>query len=337
MGISPMNTPTCSSHDTLAVPNSPHFFGQSQSENFIKARICGHNILPYTPPTYKSYEKQNSRILFFKGKSTKQDKSEDIIKKQISTPYGKGIIVSIGGTVCIQLSYGILYSTQELVDKWTQSNNSGTLLSSLSSLVSKHLKPTGKNELSIPTLGRHTTSSDSILFEQYFRDGASVITTYGEGRVSAFNESTGIYSVVLEWPQGAEKATVYMMKSGISAWYSSEYKINDPILVKSLKLRGILEEIIPETGVHVVRMEDINMKCFVANPNNLMGALALDGDEVNTVYGIGKVINYSVTNDMYTIKLSWGILYSSSLERVNVRAKKGQQNSWGVLNFLLGK
>ena len=68
-----------------------------------------------------------------------------------------------------------------------------------------------------------------------------------------------------------------------------------------------------------------------------MGALALDGDEVNTVYGTGKVVNYSVTNDMYTIELSWGILYSSSLERVNVRAKKGQQNSWGVLNFLLGK
>ena len=300
------------------------------------ATICGKNISPYAPPSLP--KKSSSRFRFFGGSGKQVEKYQLQIGKEVSTPYGSGSIIKVDDSVSILLSFGKMYSTRESVRGWIKESNNGNLLSSISSLVT-NLLPSKKTEsiaMNDRRLGKHSASTDSILYEQYFCDGACVQTPYGFGRISSFQEVTGIYSVVLNWPFNHHKAIAYMTRNDISTPIACGCQLNKPVMLKSLNIRGELKSIAPTTGVHLVSIRGNNMKCYVADPTEIEPVLALNGDEVKTPFGIGTVLSYHPKTKMYKVNLSWGILYSMKVARLEMKPKDGQRH-WRVLSFFLGK
>lgn len=248
----------------------------------------------------------------------------------IQTPFGKGSIlralpspaskISMGTrptTVAISLKswtlangkHPILYSTAETTKHWKESKS--TDLKSILSTIGTTLVTTSRSLLLEPFLiVKHPLPSEvipKILFKQYYKDAAAVMTPYGEGRVSKFREVDGFYEISLtRWKlTKGSNAKVYLREDEISHHIAKGCLEGYPVLT-SLGLTGRLVSVDPKTGVHLVTIPSAGMVCYLQPSSVLRPLKAAVNDDILSPYGNGKVIRYNPSQDLYTIVLSWG-------------------------------
>lgn len=247
----------------------------------------------------------------------------------IQTPFGKGTIiralpspalknpttVTRHGTVAISLQswtlangkHPILYSTAETTKLWKESK--ATDLKSILSTIGTTLVTTSRSLLLEPFLIPKYPPTEvipKILFKQYYKDAAAVMTPYGEGRVIRFRESDGYYEISLtRWKLNkGSNAKVYLREDDISHHIAKGCLEGYPVLT-SLGLTGRLASVDPKTGVHLVTIPSIGIVCYLQPSAVIRPLKAAVNEDILSPYGNGKVIRYNPSQDVYTIQLSW--------------------------------
>jgi len=264
-----------------------------------------------------------------------KDKDGLTVGKVVNTPYGKGKISCFEDTITVALPFGTLYCSRQSLQNWSKEDNQGNILSSLTSLVTNLLPTTRSNAMTQV----NSSSSAEILYKQYFIDGAAVGTQYGNGRVVGFDERTGVYQVTLDWADNKQGPTAYLQRNAMTCCTCKGIEMKEPVRIKSLNLTGILERIVPNSGVHIVNVSGIFMVCYV-QPDDLEPIIATNGDSVSTPFGIGKMANYDSETRTFRVDLPWGVLFcrESCINRVddtNTRGLGGTRSNW-FFRLILG-
>ncbi len=267
--------------------------------------------------------------------SPKESEPKEVIEvdtKKLLTPYGEGEIMNKSkndttiktvskstteySSVVIQLTswtlanntHPKLYCTAETASHWKvedcddKSKNSGGILSAFISLVGKKLI-TKKipSEIVVPK------------FEQFYLDGAAVITPFGNGRVKLFREEDGFYEVYLiDWKlRNNSYAKIFLKKESLT--YNKAPLCQEGFAVlTSYGISGILESVQPTTGVHIVTVPVIGMVCYLQPSDIVCPLKAIVGDDVLTPYGNGRIVRFRVSDKVFEISLSWGTLYAKA-------------------------
>eukprot|EP00816_Leptocylindrus_hargravesii_P008596 CAMPEP_0196827012 /NCGR_PEP_ID=MMETSP1362-20130617/93925_1 /TAXON_ID=163516 /ORGANISM="Leptocylindrus danicus, Strain CCMP1856" /LENGTH=1194 /DNA_ID=CAMNT_0042207625 /DNA_START=937 /DNA_END=4521 /DNA_ORIENTATION=- len=264
-----------------------------------------------------------------------KDKHGLTVGKVVNTPYGKGTVSCIEDTITVALPFGTLHCSRQSLQNWSKEDNQGNILSSLTSLVTNLLPTTRSNAMTQV----NSSSSEKRLYKQYFIDGAAVGTQYGNGRVVGFDERTGVYQVTLDWADNEQGPTAYLQRNVMTYCKCKGIEMKEPVRIKSLNLTGILERIVPNSGVHIVNVRGILMVCYV-QPDDLEPIIATNGDSVSTPYGIGKMANYDPETRMFRVDLPWGTLFccESCIDRVddtNTQGLGGTRSNW-FFRLILG-
>ena len=301
----------------------------------VKAIISGQNISAFDPPKRISPLRTRGRFKYFSGSKANIKQNHLAVGEKVVTPYGRATVQNTGRIIELTLEFGRLYATKESVHVWSSAKTQNNLLQSLSTLVSKHLLPSKKEDKALLThVPGSSSSMASILFEQYYATKANVQTKYGNGCIIEFNEVTGFYTVVLDWPC-IHKPISYLLKDNIIGCVTaSGCKVSGPVFIASLNLPGLLKNVDEKTGVHLVEGHGVKMSCYI-QPQDLRPLAVLPGSEVKTFYGVGTVIRYSSAKDSYHIDLGWGMLYSK--KGFEAKTSLRRTRSWNVFNFLSGK
>lgn len=201
----------------------------------------------------------------------------------------------------------IIYCTYESAQNWKtlheeKSKNAGGILSAISQGVKKLIsaKPKKKSEdvpnvISIPS------------FERYYKDGAAVVTPFGNGVVETFRSSDGMYLVSLRsWKMADGRyARVYCMKNDLTYQIAEGCIEGYPVLT-SIGISGTLLSVQPTTGVHVVADSSCGLVCYLQPRDVLRPLKASVNDIVLTQYGDGELTRFRAKDDRYEIELSWG-------------------------------
>lgn len=320
----PINTPYGKGQITrlegtisVALPYGTLYCTRASVLTWIKEDSQG-TILSSLTSRFTFFAKRDSEVEVEKNS---KDRDGLTIGKVIGTPYGEGRVTRIDGTIAVALSFGILYCSRQSLQIWLKEDSQGNILSSLTSLVT-NLLPTAKSNTMTQV---NSSSSESILYKQYFIDGAAVGTQYGNGRVLKFDERSGVYQVAMDWADNIQKPRAYLQRNDMTCCKAKGVKIKAPVRIKSLNLTGILERIVSISGVHIVNVRGILMVCYV-QPDDLEPIIASKGDSVTTPFGIGKVANYDSQSQMFRVDLPWGRLFclESCIKRVD------DSNSQGV-------
>ena len=240
----------------------------------------------------------------------------------IKTPFGEGRVVrplrlrkipSLHSTLGIALTgwklanntHPTVYCTVFTAQAWRDSKGKGTrsksdaIFSTLGNLVSKTIRESfttrEKEKKALPP---------PPLFEQYYKDGAAVSTSFGPGVVNRFRPTDGFYEVSLKrWKlAGGGFAKAVLRKGDISHRVAEGCIEGYPVLT-SLGLTGTLASVDPTTGVHIVTIPSAGMVCYL-QPESLVRPLkAAVGEDVLTAYGEGTISRYQCDTNTYEIKL----------------------------------
>jgi len=202
-----------------------------------------------------------------------------------------------------------LYCSLRSAEEWKKAKEerpgTGTLLSVVGSLL-KRMKTQVE---STPVQAEPKISC----YERYYKDGASVATPFGYGRVRSFRESDGFYVVNLpDWKLKHGKHPVaFFQRDALSYCLAKGCQEGYPVLT-NLGLSGTLASVDPTTGVHVITIPSLSMVCYLQPEEILRPLKAAVAEDVATPYGEGKVTKYRPQDDTYEIALAdcGAILYA---------------------------
>ena len=176
-------------------------------------------------------------------------------------------------------------------------------------------------------------------FERYYKDGAAVVTSYGDGIVYSFRSSDGFYTVKLI-QHGKIFATAYLHDDSMSYRLAKGCVEGYPVLTKFGS--GVLHSVNPTTGVHNVTVPSYGAFLYLQPDQVIRPLKAAVGEDVSTPYGEGRVLKYRLSDDLYEIKLLWGgaILYATAdtFDRIDDRMedKGGFGMNW-ILQFFYSR
>jgi len=245
---------------------------------------------------------------------------------KIKTPFGEGKVVRPLSfptkppgkdddfqTIGIALSnwsladdkHPIIYCTVETAQRWRENKSkegksSSDHFLSVFGLLSKPF------QRSRQPLEKKITPSP--VFEQYYKDGAAVSTSFGPGQVKQFRARDGFYEVTLvKWKLKNDSfAKAILRRDDISHRVAAGCIEGYPVLT-NMGLTGILASVDPTTGVHILTIPTAGMVCYLQPDSVVRPLKAAVGEDVLTAYGDGKVSKYQIDNDTYEIKLrGWG-------------------------------
>ncbi len=227
----------------------------------------------------------------------------------------------------------MLYCTGETALGWKtegdeedRSKGSGGIFSAFGSIVSKIV---GKSK----TLPSKIPSEIVVpMFERHYKNGAAVVTPFGNGLVTSFRKTDGVYIVTLNNWKMANNACpkIYIRKESLSCQISPGCIEGYPVLT-SLGLSGTLLSVQPRTGVHVVAVSSSGMVCYLQPKDVLRPLKAAVNDEVLTPYGNGKVVKFRAKDDIYEMSLAWGAKLLANAESFDRDNSGGEQKeSFGI-------
>jgi hypothetical protein len=246
-------------------------------------------------------------------------------------------------------SHPNLYCTADAAKQWkdkkpaaTPSHNREssifTVIGTLGTLVSGTVESLKKirvpREIEAPAI-----KAEAPKFERYYKDGAAVTTSYGDGMVCSFRSSDGFYTVKLS-KSGSVFATAYLQDDSMSYRLARGCVEGYPVLTKFGS--GVLHSVNPTTGVHNVTVPSFGAVLYLQPDQVIRPLKAAVGEDVSTPYGEGKVFRYRLSDDIYEIKLSWGgaVLYAtaSTFDRIDDRMedKGGFGMNW-ILQFFYSR
>lgn len=215
----------------------------------------------------------------------------------------------------------------------------GGAFSAVGSLVSGTFESLKK--MRVPREIETPIKVETPIFERYYKDGAAVITVYGEGTVRAFRESDGFYVVSLLMKSGKMLGTAYLREDSLS--YRLAIGCIEGYPVMTTFGSGVLQSVNPTTGVHTVIIPSFGGVCYL-QPDQLLRPLkAAVGEDVSTPYGEGKVLRYRLADNKYEIKLAWGnnvTLYAKAetFDRIDDRLEdKGGFGMGWILKFFYSR
>jgi hypothetical protein len=211
----------------------------------------------------------------------------------------------------------MLYCTAETALSWKamgdeeeRSKGSGGILSVFGSIVSQSVK-----KLIVGTSKKKSTKIPSEiivplvvpLFERFYHDGAAVVTPFGNGVVTAFRDTDGMYIVTLNTWKMADNTCpkIFLRKESLSCQIAPGCIEGYPVLT-SLGISGTLLSVQPKTGIHIVAVSTAGMVCYLQPKDVLRPLKASVNEDVLTPYGNGKVVQYRAKDDTYEIVLGWG-------------------------------
>jgi hypothetical protein len=247
------------------------------------------------------------RIKHPKKTDTKDAKESSTSKKDYQT-----IGISLTSWTLANNTHPTLYCTEETTLLWkttdseVRSKSSGGIFSAFGSIVSLGKKLITKkvpSEIVVPT------------FEQFYMDGAAVVTPFGDGRVETFRKNDGFYEVSLvHWKLANNSySRIYVTKDSLTYQKAPGCQEGYAVLT-SFGLTGILESVQPKTGVHIVTIPVAGMVCYLQPQEIIRPLKAVVGSDVLTQYGNGRVINYRISDRMFEILLGWGATLHAQAE-----------------------
>ena len=245
-------------------------------------------------------------------------------------------------------SHPHLYCTFDTAKEWkekkptsTQSHNRegsifsviGTLGTLVSGTVESLKKIRVPREIEAPPI-KH----EAPKFERYYKDGAAVVTSYGDGVVCSFRSADGFYTVKLI-KHGKMFATAYLQDDSMSYRLAKGCVEGYPVLTKFGS--GVLHSVNPTTGVHNITVPSYGAVLYLQPDQVIRPLKAAVGEDVSTPYGEGKVLKYRLLDDLYEIKLLWGgVLYATAntFDRIDDRMedKGGFGMNW-ILQFFYSR
>lgn len=260
-------------------------------------------------------------------------------------------------TIAIRLSswtlrdgtHPTLYCTVNNADKWRSKpiatltpghRRETSILSVIGSLVSGTVESIKKirvpREIETPII-----KIEARKFERYYKDGAAVNTTYGDGTVRSFRESDGVYVVSLLMKSGKPCGTAYLREDSMSYRLARGCIEGYPVLTTFGS--GVLQSVNPTTGVHNVFIPSFRAICYLQPDQVLLPLKAAVGEDVSTPFGEGKVCKYRQSDMKYEIRLGWGnnaILYAraETFDRIDDRLEdKGGFGMGWILKFFYSR
>jgi len=232
----------------------------------------------------------------------------------------KTIAISISSWVLRDGSHPTLYCTVQNAEKWrnkaTVSTPGHHKVSSLFSVLGSLVSGTAEKIQGLRAVPKEIQTPSRIstkLFERYYKDGAAVKTSFGDGTVLSFRELDGFYMVSLLLKSGKSFGTAYLREDSMSYRLASNCIEGYPVMTTFGS--GVLQSVNPTNGIHQVVIPSFGGVCYL-QPNQVIRPLkAAVSEDVSTPYGEGKVMRYRLSNDTYEIKLGWGsntILYAKA-------------------------
>lgn len=235
----------------------------------------------------------------------------------------------------------ILYTSTQSMISWQTRNNKDdksmpdtSFLSAFGSIAQgvKNLMA-GKAEKT-----SNASTSGRVLFDQYYTDGATVVTPFGDGIVEEFRAVDGVYRIsLLKWELcNGESAKIFSKQESLRPKIATGCKEGDPV-VTSLGLTGNLVSVQAKSGLHIVAVPSTHMICYLQAVDVLRPVKAVVLDTVTTPFGEGTVVKYRSADDIYEIQLKWNArLFANSelfqREKMTKEEEKGGF-SW-VFRFL---
>jgi len=295
----------------------------------------------------KGGTKNNSKAsLVSKASNQAVEKSCDKMKNvELMDKTYPTVGISITSWILSDGSHPKVYCAPQIAEEWKNSNSSlegskSNILSVVGSLVS------GMRRIVSPSpseVKKSLSSSEIVLFERYYADGAPVTTSFGNGVVLSFRENDGFYEVLLIEckMKNSSFAKAFLRKDFLSYRLADGCHEGYPVLT-SLGLSGVLASVDPMTGVHVVSVSSAPMVCYL-QPKDLVCPLkAAVGDNVISPYGEGTVRKFRLHDNIYEVELhGWGgTLYAQGemLDRVDdgIRDREGAFGVNWLLRFFFG-
>jgi hypothetical protein len=243
-------------------------------------------------------------------------------------------------------SHPTLYCTQDAAKEWKDKKNvtspghnrESSLFSVIGTLVSGTVESIKRirvpREIEAPPI-----KQEEPKFERYYKDGAAVATSYGDGMVCAFRASDGFYTVKL-MKNGKVFAMAFLQDDSMSYRLANGCIEGYPVMTKFGS--GVLHSVNPTTGVHNVTVPSFGAVLYLQPDQVIRPLKAAVGEDVSTPYGEGKVLKYRLSDDLYEIKLSWGgaVLYAtaSTFDRIDDRLEEtgGFGMNW-ILQFFYSR
>ncbi|KAL3784883.1 hypothetical protein HJC23_012486 [Cyclotella cryptica] len=256
------------------------------------------------------------------------------------------IAISLNSWTLRDGSHPILYCTSDAGKEWKVKNTVSTsnhhressLFSVIGTLVSGTVESLKKirvpREIEAPPI-----KAEAPKFERYYKDGAAVATSYGDGMVCSFRASDGFYTVKLI-KCGHVFATAHLQDDSMSYRLAKGCVEGYPVLTRFGS--GVLHSVNPTTGVHNVTIPSYGAVLYLQPDQVIRPLKAAVGEDVSTPYGEGKVLKYRLFDDIYEVKLSWGnaVLYATAktFDRIDDRMedKGGFGMNW-ILQFFYSR
>jgi hypothetical protein len=279
-------------------------------------------------------------------KETQLKQSTPSLTPRLSTTDVSTIAISVKSWTLRDGSHPTLYCTPEAAKEWKDKkgvttpghNRESSLFSVIGTLVSGTVESLKKirvpREIEAPPI-----KQEAPKFERYYKDGAAVTTSYGDGMVCAFRVSDGFYTVKLMKCRKVF-AIAFLQDDSMSYRLAKGCVEGYPVLTKFGS--GVLHSVNPTTGVHNVTVPSYGAVLYLQPDQVIRPLKAAVGEDVSTPYGEGKVLKYRLTDDLYEIKLSWGgaVLYAtaSTFDRIDDRLEEtgGFGMNW-ILQFFYSR
>ncbi|KAL3760315.1 hypothetical protein ACHAWU_006313 [Discostella pseudostelligera] len=247
-------------------------------------------------------------------------------------------------------SHPTLYCTVNSADKWRSKplpnltpghRRETSILSVIGSLVSGTVESIKKIRVPREIETKQPIRIEARKFERYYKDGAAVNTTYGDGTVQSFRESDGVYIVALLTKSGISCGTAYLREDSMSYRLARGCIEGYPVLTTFGS--GVLQSVNPTTGVHNVFIPSFRAMCYLQPDQVLLPLKAAVGEDVSTPFGEGKVCKYRQSDGKYEIRLGWGsnaTLYAraETFDRIDDRLEdKGGFGMGWILKFFYSR
>lgn len=303
-------------------------------------------------------------------KRTIDQKFPHVVGSQIYSPYGEGTIIralpvkekqtptkvqctsSLGSnTIAVSLTswtlsdgkHPTLYCVGDSIERWSKKQAANTpgghsrdssIFSIVSGLVSGTVESLKK--IRVPREIETPAKVEQRKFERYYKDGAAVTTTFGDGIVRTFRETDGFYVVSLLMKSGKVLWTSYLREDSMNYRRASGVIEGYPCMTTFGS--GVLQSVNPQTGVHNVVIPSFSAVCYLQPDQVLRPLKAAVYEDVSTPYGEGKVYTYRLSDNNYEIKLKWGnaMLYAKAetFDRIDDRLEdKGGFGVGWILRF----
>lgn len=272
--------------------------------------IVSKSLLQSLLDPFSSIEKSKPlEFPYAEGTLIKTPFGEGKVFRPLSTRKSPGIHTTIGialtGWKLANNTHPTVYCTLSTAQGWRESKGKSTrsksdaIFSTLGNLVSKTIRESfttrEKEKKPLPPPPQ---------FEQYYKDGAAVSTSFGPGVVKRFRPADGFYEVSLKrWKLASGGFACAILRKGDISHRVAEGCIEGYPVLTTLGLTGTLASVNPTNGVHIVTVPSASMVCYL-QPESVVGPLkAAVGEDVLTAYGEGTISRYQCDANTYEIKL----------------------------------